>query len=75
MNAKSWLWPDRTIGKAESRNLREEHNALVNAHVEAIQQLRELEHALATGSELIGARMKYYHGMAELAVAKASKES
>lgn len=28
--AKSWLWPDRTIGKAESRALREEHNALVN---------------------------------------------
>lgn len=27
---KSWLWPDRTIGKRESRELREEHNALVN---------------------------------------------
>jgi hypothetical protein len=27
---KCWLWPDRTIGKAESRQLREEHNALVN---------------------------------------------
>jgi hypothetical protein len=26
----TWLWPDRTIGKAESRELREEHNAVVN---------------------------------------------
>ena len=29
--AKSWLWPDHVIGKRESRALREEHNALVNA--------------------------------------------
>lgn len=27
----SWLWPNRTISKAESGQLREEHNALVNA--------------------------------------------
>ncbi len=27
---QSWLWPDRTISKRESRQLREEHNALVN---------------------------------------------
>lgn len=26
----SWLWPDRTISKAESRQLRDEHNAAVN---------------------------------------------
>ncbi len=25
-----WLWPDHNIGKRESRQLREEHNALVN---------------------------------------------
>lgn len=30
MNA--WLWPDHVIGKRESRRLREEHNALVNAY-------------------------------------------
>lgn len=28
---QSWLWPDRTIGKRESRELREEHNRAVNA--------------------------------------------
>lgn len=28
----AWLWPDRTIGKRESRQLREEHNALLNAY-------------------------------------------
>ena len=27
---RTWLWPDRTIRKPESRVLREEHNALVN---------------------------------------------
>lgn len=32
----SWLWPDRTIGKRESRQLREEHNALVNASAELV---------------------------------------
>ena len=29
-HTKTWLWPDRVIGKRESRELREEHNALVN---------------------------------------------
>jgi len=33
MEFSSWLWPDRTIGKRESRELREEHNRLVNAYV------------------------------------------
>lgn len=27
---RSWLWPDRTIGKRESGRLREEHNEAVN---------------------------------------------
>lgn len=27
---QTWLWPDRVIGKRESRKLREEHNTLVN---------------------------------------------
>jgi predicted ABC-class ATPase len=30
MELKCWLWPDRTIGKRESRLLREEHNAAMN---------------------------------------------
>lgn len=30
--AKSWLWPDKVIGKRESRRLRDEHNALANSH-------------------------------------------
>ena len=38
---KSWLWPDRTIGKRESRELRNEHNALVNSH-EACKKLLNL---------------------------------
>ena len=27
---KTWLWPDRTIGKRESRVLRDEHNDAIN---------------------------------------------
>ena len=34
---KCWLWPDRNIGKRESRQLREEHNALVNRNAELIE--------------------------------------
>ena len=33
---RSWLWPDRTIGKSESRTLRVEHNAVVNSHAELL---------------------------------------
>jgi len=32
----SWLWPDHAIGIKESRQLREEHNALVNSHAELV---------------------------------------
>ena len=38
---QSWLWPDHTIGKRESRQLREEQNALVNAYNEVLNVLRE----------------------------------
>jgi hypothetical protein len=33
---KTWLWPNRTIGKAESGVLREEHNAAVNENAELL---------------------------------------
>jgi len=39
---ESWLWPDRTIGKLESRDLREEHNRLVNSHAELLSSLVRL---------------------------------
>lgn len=32
----TWLWPDHAISKAESRTLREEHNALANQHAELL---------------------------------------
>lgn len=37
---QSWLWPDRAIGKRESRELREEHNALINSHAQLLDVLR-----------------------------------
>lgn len=39
---RSWLWPDRTIGKKESRNLREEHNRTVLVAVRALDCLTAL---------------------------------
>ena len=39
----SWLWPDRTIWKQESRLLRDEHNALVNSHAALMETLRIIE--------------------------------
>lgn len=40
---RTWLWPDRTIGKRESRDLREEHNALVKLNVELLAVLELVE--------------------------------
>lgn len=33
-------WPDRTIGKRESRTIRESHNATVNALCESEERIR-----------------------------------
>jgi len=34
--ARSWLWPDHVIAKREYRALREEYNALYNAHADLV---------------------------------------
>lgn len=39
---KSWLWPDHNIGKRESRELRQEHNDLVNAHSDLLDIMQNL---------------------------------
>ena len=36
---KFWHWPDRVIGKRESRQLRDEHNATASLLHEAIELL------------------------------------
>lgn len=36
---KCWLWPDKTIGKKESRQLREEHNEVVNLNADMLEAL------------------------------------
>lgn len=43
-----WLWPDRTIGKRESRQLREEHNKVVNAHANLLEVLKLCEGNIAS---------------------------
>ena len=45
---KSWLWPDRTIGKMESRILRDEHNAAVNEVTALRARCERLEAALTS---------------------------
>lgn len=39
---KTWLWPNRTISKTESAQLREEHNATVNATADLAAACRDL---------------------------------
>jgi hypothetical protein len=36
METKCWLWPDHAIGKRESRQLREEHNSVVNINADLL---------------------------------------
>lgn len=38
----SWLWPDRVICKRESRELRDEHNNLVNIKNKLVEALQSL---------------------------------
>lgn len=40
MKIPFWHWPDRTIGKRESRRLREEHNALGNHAAELAEVVK-----------------------------------
>lgn len=37
----SWLWPDKIIGKRESRMLREEHNNLVDSHAQLLNAAQD----------------------------------
>lgn len=37
MKTQSWLWHDRAISKRESRQLRVEHNRLVNLNAELLE--------------------------------------
>lgn len=48
---KPWLWPDRTIGKRESRALREEHNAAVEEHVKLERAAAAVLHELDRGEK------------------------
>jgi hypothetical protein len=41
-----WLWPDHVIGKRESRQLRDEHNALVNDHAALLAERDRLREVL-----------------------------
>lgn len=46
----AWLWPDRTIGKRESRILREEHNEAINQRAELLEALEAIRAGFLNGS-------------------------
>ena len=56
---RCWLWPDHAIGKQESRQLREEHNAVVNSHAELLAACVEYVHA-ANGNDDRGCGAAYW---------------
>ena len=74
---KTWLWPDRTIGKKESRVLREEHNALVNSHADLLAaceslvgQVNGLVLVNLPGAAQIGVRLAMSDARAAIAKAR-----
>ena len=66
-----WHWPDHTIGKRESRRLREEHNQLVNSHAELLTALQTLFFACRDGIVL---PRDCAHKQARTAIAKATNQ-
>jgi hypothetical protein len=77
----SWLWPDRPIGKAESKQLREEHNALLNSHAELLEALTECSRLLDVAFDFDGDVFRKEHNnavdaiyAAHAAIAKATGE-
>jgi hypothetical protein len=50
---KTWLWPDRTIGKRESGTLREEHNATVNQCADLCAALEACAFALEGATTML----------------------
>lgn len=42
MSHHAFHWPDHTIGKRESRRIRDEHNALFNSHAELLAALKQM---------------------------------
>ena len=68
--ASSWLWPDRTIGKRESRQLREEHNRVVNENAELLTALKDLTTSIHEHVKM-DVRKHYYLMVADAAAGKA----
>ena len=50
---KTWHWPDKCIGRRESRTLRDEHNAVVNSQEELATSLAELLNTSALNHDLL----------------------
>lgn len=72
MKAKPWLWPDRAIGKRESRRLREEHNAAVNDVAALLEACRDAVATLANGKNPPSRRMEWASEELRAAIAQAT---
>jgi len=72
---KCWLWPDHTIGKRESRRLREKHNALVNLNDELLAVCKEIEKHLHPDGFKDDTARDYAWRLAQQAVANAERGS
>ena len=65
MTARPWLWPDHSIGKRESRRLREEHNAAVNELGTALDLLSSIVNHAAHEDALSGRRVLMVRALLE----------
>lgn len=73
----TWLWPDRNIGKRESRQLREEYNSVYNQRAELLEALRECVTdpgavAFQDDHEAAYRRLRAINELARAAIAKAT---
>jgi hypothetical protein len=68
---RSWLWPDHVIGKRESRQLREEHNALVNSHADMRDALKQINVRLCARGGPTETELAECRAFAQRAIAKA----
>lgn len=65
-------WPDRVIGKRESRRIRDEHNALFNSHAELLAACRRIMDCAERGlTDAMSARD--FADLVEDALAKATE--
>ena len=75
MKTETWLWPDHTIRARESRQLREEHNELVNSHADLLAACKAAESTITTERNNEGMTVEGYGWLRLVRAALAKAES